>query len=94
MSQKAAAEFPDSFYGRAFHFTSGGASCPACAEEYDGDRIIARLVRAAYRDTGSSEIPGELLRRILALREDTAAGLVSVLAGLAVSPLLVFSIGL
>lgn len=94
MSQKAAAEFPDSFYGRASHFTNGGKPCPARAEEDDGDRMIARLVRAAYRDTGSPEIPGELLRRILALREDRAAGLVSVLAGLAVSPLLVLTVGL
>ncbi|MGE5275673.1 MAG: hypothetical protein ACM3SU_01650 [Acidobacteriota bacterium] len=93
MSAKAAAEFPDSFYGRASHFTCGGASCPARAGKDDGDRMVARLVRAAYRDTGSAEIPGELLRRILSLREDMMSGLVSVLAGLAVSPLLVLTVG-
>jgi hypothetical protein len=94
VSEKAASAFPGSVYGRAPHFTSGDVSCTACTPEEDGDRMIARLLRAAYRNAGCPEIPGELLRRILASREDTMAGLVSVLASLAVSPLLAFSIGL
>lgn len=84
---------PDRGRAHAPGFERRPGPCRACA---DGDDATVRLVRAAFDEDVSSSpaIPEELVQRILAARDGTMAGLVSLLAGLAASPLLAFSIGL